>query len=229
MPTYDGNREIEEGILHIQIAFGNDGEFSKPMEPRQLPLDESTEHAQPAAMLGPPLGQHRFDAPTSQNLPQALRVISPVALAPLRSATGPAAFATYRRDTRDQTQQQLTIRHVRPTDVRDQRDPVGIGHEMVLESRDGHDPWNWGHFPRPRPTPGRCCYRPAREIGHAFRGKTKFRNTKCHKNLRRNWLLPRRSCQCLPFSRRIRSLCGFTALAPNPEELGVVPFSFSKW
>jgi hypothetical protein len=135
MPTYNGNGQIEAGILHIQIAFGNDAEFTKVMQPRNRPLDEPAKYPQPAAMFGPPPGQHRFDAPTSQDLPQSLRIISPVAVDPLRAVAGPAAFATHRGNTLDQTRQQLTIRHVRPTDVRHQRDPVGIGHAMVLESR----------------------------------------------------------------------------------------------
>src|SRR4051794_7861187 len=80
----------------------SDPEATVLMQPAQRPLHHPAEDTQAAAVLRPPLGQHRFDPELAKPLPVRLGIVTPVALHPIGTTAGTARLALHRRDRVEQ-------------------------------------------------------------------------------------------------------------------------------
>ena len=118
--------------MDVRSALVAHPQSAELTEPGQRPLNDPAVHAQPAAMLCTPSGDHRRDVACAQGLPVCPRVIGTVCIQPLGSEARTTAFAPDRRHSVHQGQQLRHIMPVRLSHNRGQRHPVGIGDHMML-------------------------------------------------------------------------------------------------
>src|SRR5881396_727324 len=86
------------------------------------PFDDPAGRAQPAAMLGAALRDHRLDVASPQLRGVRLRVVRPVALDPRRAEAWPAAPAPELREGIDQREELGNVVIIRTRERRHQRD-----------------------------------------------------------------------------------------------------------
>jgi hypothetical protein len=84
--------------VDVRSFFITDSEPSMLMKPSVCAFDDPAEHSQTAAMVGPPLGQHRTDVPCSQLLSMRFRIIASISLDTVRLAAWGAGLAPDGRD-----------------------------------------------------------------------------------------------------------------------------------
>jgi hypothetical protein len=111
-------------VPHVKAA--------KLMEPRQRALDDPARPAEATPMRGPALRQLRLDAAAVEGVAVRLRIIAAVALhesrLPQRSTGAPAQC----RNAIDERQQLGHVVAVRRREARDNRNPVGVGKNMMF-------------------------------------------------------------------------------------------------
>ena len=133
------------------------------VQPPQGSLHHPAVHSQPAAVFRAPPSQGRRDVAPAQFLAMSPRVIGPVGVQPLRSATGTAPLTPHRRYPVHQRQQLGYVVAIGPGQDGRQGDSVGLGEHVMLAP--GLAPVRGigaGLFPRrPRPAPTRCPRKPA--------------------------------------------------------------------
>ena len=132
------------------------------VQPPQGPLHHPAVHPQPAAVFRAPPGQGRRDVTSAQFLAMPPRVIGPVSVQPLGSATGPAPLTAHRRHGLHQRQQLGYVVAIGPGQDGRQGCSVGLGEHVMLAP--GLAPVRRigaGLFPRrPRPALTRCLHKP---------------------------------------------------------------------
>jgi hypothetical protein len=102
------------------------------VQPGEGALHHPADRAEPGAMRDAPAGNHRLD-PASPQLPAVgVMVITPIGVDCIGSAARPAGLAAYRWDGVQQRQQLGDVVAVAAGDGDRQRDPVGVGQQVVL-------------------------------------------------------------------------------------------------
>lgn len=104
------------------------------MQPRQCTLDDPAVDAQTAAMRDTAVGQHRFDPQLHKRIAMRTRMIRPITLDTIRTATGVSALTGDRRDRVNQRQKLGHVVPVRAGEYRGERNTVRIGDDMVLRA-----------------------------------------------------------------------------------------------
>ena len=107
-------------------------EATKAMQPRQRSLDHPSRPAEAATVIGAPSGQATLDAAPPQLVAMRLRVVAPVALHQGRSPDRPAGPPPDGGNRIDQRQQFRYVVPVRRREVRDKRNPVRVGKNMMF-------------------------------------------------------------------------------------------------
>lgn len=105
---------------------------AKAMEPGQRPFDDPTGPTESAAVGGPALGELAGDAAPRQFIAMRLRIVPAIALDQPGFADRPADAATDRRHGLDQRQQLRDVVSVRRRQRRAERNPLGVGENMML-------------------------------------------------------------------------------------------------
>src|SRR5688572_26712927 len=107
-------------------------EPAKPMQPGERALDDPASTAQPTAVRRAALGERRADAPGPERQSMGLRVIAAIALDHVGFAARPAVGPAQGRNGIDQGQQLRYVVPVRRREARDERNPVGVGKNMMF-------------------------------------------------------------------------------------------------
>jgi hypothetical protein len=118
--------------MDTRSTFVSDGEAAKAVEPRQRAFDGPARTAKAAAVGRPAFGEHGHDAARPQAPPVGLRIVGAIALHGARPTPRPARSPANRGDRIDQGQQLRHIVPVRRREARDERNPVGVGENMML-------------------------------------------------------------------------------------------------
>src|ERR1700754_4948454 len=118
--------------MNVGATFGAHAEFALAWQPRQRPLHNPSNRAQPTPVRSPAAGDLRSNATTSQPLAVWLRVVGTVGVHFVRSTTGPAPFAANRRNRVDQRFQLLHVRDIGGRYSRSQGRAVGINDDVVF-------------------------------------------------------------------------------------------------
>ncbi len=118
--------------MNAGATFIAHGEPAKPMQPRERAFDDPAGPAQPTAMGRPALGERRPDAPRPERQSMGLRVIAAIALDHVGFAARPAVGPAQRRNGVDQGQELRYVVPVRRREARDERNPVGVGKNMMF-------------------------------------------------------------------------------------------------
>ena len=139
------------------VAFIANGEATKPVEPGERALDDPAEHAKAAAVGRAATAEDRNNAAGGEAITMWLRIVATVALQEVGpSAPQPAASANGGQ-VRDQGVEVGDVVDVRGRDMRHQRHPARIGHDVVfgppLRRSVGFGPV---FFPRASRGPTRC-------------------------------------------------------------------------
>jgi hypothetical protein len=105
---------------------------AKSVEPRDRAFDDPsrTPHATP--VVGTPFGQLGLNAATLEFVAMRLRVVAPVALDQLRFPDGPARASAQRRHRVDQREQLGDVVLIGSGQRRDERNPLGVGENVVF-------------------------------------------------------------------------------------------------
>ena len=118
--------------MDVIASFVPHAEAPELMQPRQRPLHDPAEDAQPAAMRGAPPRQDGRDAQSPQPIPMGLGVIAPIALHPVRSLTGATAPPLNRRDGLDQGHELRDVVRVRAGQATGQGEALAIRNDVML-------------------------------------------------------------------------------------------------
>jgi len=118
--------------MNARTPFVSHVESTKSMQPRQRPLDDPAGTPKPAAMGPAAFRQLAGDPAPLECVPMRLRIVSAVALHEARlSQRPPRATAQWRNAVHERQQ----LRHVVPVrrrEARDNRNPVGVGKNMMF-------------------------------------------------------------------------------------------------
>jgi hypothetical protein len=111
-------------VAHRQAA--------KAVKPRERPLDDPSRAAEATPVTAVPIGQQRRNAPVAQLLAVSLRVVAPVTLDDVRFATGSARTTADRGHRIHEGDQLRDVGPIGRGQRRDERNPVGVGKNMML-------------------------------------------------------------------------------------------------
>ena len=114
------------------VAIRSQPQAAKTMQPRNGAFRNPTINAQAAPMLGVSFGDLGNNATPAQFLAQALRIISPVHVDFFRPFSRSPRLARDRWHAVDQRQRFIHVRLVGARGVYGQRDPLGVGEDVVL-------------------------------------------------------------------------------------------------
>jgi hypothetical protein len=118
--------------MNARTPFVSHVESTKSMEPRQRAFDHPARAPQSAAVRPAPFRQLAGDPAALEGVPVRLRVIAAVALHQARLAHRPTRAAAQGGNTVDQRQQLRHVVPVRRREARDDRNPVGVGKNMMF-------------------------------------------------------------------------------------------------
>ncbi len=125
------------------VAFIANGEATKPVEPGERALDDPAEHAKAAAVGRAATAEDRNNAVGGEAITMWLRIVATVAL----QDVGPSANGG---QVRDQGVDVGDVVDVRGRDMRHQRHPARIGHDVVFGPRLAAIGWVRSSFFPPR-------------------------------------------------------------------------------
>jgi len=118
--------------MHGRSPFISEIESTKTMEPGERPFDDPARATQPAAVRAAAFREQTGDAALFEGIPMGLRVVAAVALHEAWLAQRPSWPATQRRNVVHQRQQLRHVVPVRRREARDNRNPVGVGKNMMF-------------------------------------------------------------------------------------------------
>jgi len=118
--------------MNARSPFVPQIESTKSMQPRERALDDPPCPPQPAAMGPSAFGQLAGDAAPGQLVPMRLRVVAPISLDESRLPQRTTGSAAQRRNAIDQRQELRHVVAVRRREGRDNRNPVGVGENMMF-------------------------------------------------------------------------------------------------
>jgi len=118
--------------VDFRQAFIANTQPSVLVQPTQGTFHDPTMHAQPTAMSGQTLGQNRLDMPLLKCFSMALRIVRPISLDSVRTATRVADLAAHRDNGIHQRQQLRHIMPVGPGQDGRQGDAIGVREEVVF-------------------------------------------------------------------------------------------------
>ena len=118
--------------MHTGSPFIAKIEATKPMEPRQRPFDDPPRAAQPTAVWGATLGELAGDAAPMQRLAMRLRIVAAIALNEIGPPSRSARAAAQRREGVDQGQQLGDVVAIGGRQLRDERNPSGVGEKVMF-------------------------------------------------------------------------------------------------
>jgi len=118
--------------MHAGSAFVSQVEATKSVEPRERALDDPPGASESAAVRAAAFRQLAGDPALFECVPMWLRVVTTVALDHARSPQRPTWAAAQRWNAVDQGQQLGHVVPVRRREARDDRNPVGVGENMMF-------------------------------------------------------------------------------------------------
>ena len=118
--------------MNIAAAVRAETKFALPRQPRKSSLHHPAEFSQPAAVRSVPARDPRADAAPTQSPPVRFRVVCPVRVQDIRSATRPPRLAADRRNRIDQRFQLRHVVGVRRGHGRRQRRPSSVHDHVVF-------------------------------------------------------------------------------------------------
>jgi len=135
MPPADfDTTDHQESIVNIVTSFIADAKTAILVQPRKSTLNNPPINPQTTAVIGTPLSQNWLDAPLAEFLAVWFAIISPITQHRNRTPERPADLARNSRNLIDQRQQLCDIVTVGAGQSHRQRDPIGVGHHMVLRA-----------------------------------------------------------------------------------------------
>jgi hypothetical protein len=139
------------------VAFIANGEATKPVEPGERALDDPAEHAKAAAVGRAATAEDRNNAAGGEAITMWLRIVATVALQDVGPSARPPAASANGGQVRDQGVEVGDVVDVRGRDMRHQRHPARIGHDVVFGPRLAAIGWVRSSFSSPRiARPTRC-------------------------------------------------------------------------
>jgi hypothetical protein len=139
------------------VAFIANGEATKPVEPGERALDDPAEHAKAAAVGRAATAEDRNNAAGGEAITMWLRIVATVALQDVGPSARPPAASANGGQVRDQGVEVGDVVDVRGRDMRHQRHPARIGHDVVFGPRLAAIGWvRSSFFPRASRGPTRC-------------------------------------------------------------------------
>ncbi len=118
--------------MNARTSFVSQVEPTKSMQPRERALDDPPRPPEPAAVGLAAFGQLAGDPSPFELVAMRLRVITPVALNQPRLPQRPTGPAAQRRNAVHERQQLRHVVPVRRREARDNRNPVGVGKNMMF-------------------------------------------------------------------------------------------------
>ena len=134
------------------VAFIANGEATKPVEPGERALDDPAEHAKAAAVGRAATAEDRNNAAGGEAITMWLRIVATVALQDVGPSARPPAASANGGQVRDQGVEVGDVVDVRGRDMRHQRHPARIGHDVVFGPRLAAIGWVRSSFFPPRST-----------------------------------------------------------------------------
>jgi hypothetical protein len=107
-------------------------ESTKSMQPRQRTFHDPARATESAAMGRAALGELRANPAAMQGIAMRLRIVPTVALHEARLSQGPTRAAAQRWNAVHQRQQLRHVVPIRRREARDDRNPVGVGKNMMF-------------------------------------------------------------------------------------------------
>jgi hypothetical protein len=127
--------------VNFRTAFIANAQSTELMQPSNRALNDPTIDAQATPMAGIPFRRNWLDAHLAQQPTQWLRVITPIPLHPLRTASRSSAFAPHGRNCFDQGQQLGDIIRIGTRQNGRQGNALRIRNEVVFAPRFGFVGW----------------------------------------------------------------------------------------
>ena len=118
--------------MNARPSFVSHIEATKAVQPRHRALDHPARSSQSTAMRPSPFGQLAGDAALFELVAMGLRVVAAVALDHAGPAQRPTRAAAQRRNPIDEWQQLRYVVPVRRREARDNRNPVGVGKNVMF-------------------------------------------------------------------------------------------------
>lgn len=135
MPPADfDTTDHQESIVNVVTSFIADAKTAILVQPRKSTLNHPPINPQTTAVIGTPLSQNGLDAPLAKFLAVWFAIISSITQHRNRTPKRPADLACNSRNLLDQRQQLGDIMAVSAGQSHRQRDPIGVGHHMVLRA-----------------------------------------------------------------------------------------------
>jgi hypothetical protein len=132
------------------VAFIANGEATKPVEPGERALDDPAEHAKAAAVGRAATAEDRNNAAGGEAITMWLRIVATVALQDVGPSARPPAASANGGQVCDQGVEVGDVVDVRGRDMRHQRRPARIGHDVVFGPRLAAIGWVRSSFFPPR-------------------------------------------------------------------------------
>ena len=117
------------------VAFIANGEATKTVEPGERALDDPAEHAKAAAVGRAATAEDRNNAVGGEAITMWLRIVATVALQDVGPSARPPAASANAGQVRDQSVEVGDVVDIRGRDMRHQRHPARIGHDVVFGPR----------------------------------------------------------------------------------------------
>jgi hypothetical protein len=120
--------------VNARSSFVANREAAKPVQPRERALHDPAGAPEPAPVAAIPVGNQGGDAALSELVAVPLRIIAAVALHHVGSAARRAGAPADGRHRIDQVQQLRDVGPIGGGQRRDERNPVGVGENMMLRA-----------------------------------------------------------------------------------------------
>jgi hypothetical protein len=118
--------------VNARASFVPDREAAKPVQPREGTLHDPARAPEPAAVAAIAIGNQRGDAALSELVAMPLRIVAAVALHPVGFAARWSGAPADRRHRINEVQQLRDVGPIGGRQRRDERNPVGVGKNMML-------------------------------------------------------------------------------------------------
>jgi hypothetical protein len=132
VPTHQGARQGEERFMNARTPFVSQSESTESVQPRERAFDDPSRAPQSAPVWTAPFGQLAGDPAPRQFIAMPLRVVPAVALHESRLSQRSTRATTQRGNAVDERQQLGYVVPVRRREARDNRNPVGVGKNMMF-------------------------------------------------------------------------------------------------
>ena len=132
VPTHQGAGQGEKRFMHARTPFVPQIESTKAMEPGQRAFNDPARASQSAAVRTAAFRQLAGDPTSRECVAMRLRVIPAVALHKARLPQRSTRTTAQRRNAIDERQQLCHVVPVRRREARDNRNPVGVGKNMMF-------------------------------------------------------------------------------------------------